>query len=118
MGVETANRSDNMKVYAAWYGGGSYAAPDWNFLESDDTEVKRTNAGAEHSHFGLEEFSSIQDAKDAFYSRSDFEPGYPCVENSSMMLFAPKSWERGGGNNFPFAELTLGPRGGVRVSIC
>ena len=85
-----------MKVYALWYGGSSYNAP---YVKDD-----------------IEEFSSIQAAKDTFWSREDFDPYYPCVEGSTMQLFFydPRLVE----DPYPDREITLGPRGGVNITPC
>jgi hypothetical protein len=84
-----------MRVYAHWYGGSSYSAPT-----NEDTE----------------EFSSIQSAKDAFWRRADFDPYYPCVEDSSMLLYFSDPRETN--DPYPDRELTLGPRGGIRSTPC
>jgi hypothetical protein len=85
-----------MKVYALWFGGSSYAYP----TVKDD----------------LEEFASIASAKRVFYSRSDHDPYYPCVEDTcEMFLFFDRPPET---DPYPDRILTLGPRGGVRVERC
>ena len=76
-----------MKVYADWYGGPNYSVPG-----PDDRE----------------EFPSIAAAKCALWARSDFDPYYPCVQDSEMHLHHAADSE------YPFAVLTIGPRGGVR----
>ena len=83
-----------MKVYALWYGGSSYAAPS---IPED-----------------IEEFDSIREARDVFESRADFDPYFPCVDESSEMhlFFADP---RESGEEYPDRVLFLGPRGGVRM---
>lgn len=76
-----------MKVYADWYGGVNYSAP---------TENDR------------EEFPSIRAAGEALWRRSDYDPYYPCVQDSEMLLY------RAADEEYPFAILTVGPRGGIR----
>ena len=83
-----------MQTYMLWYGGPSYAVGGW-----DD----------------IERFSSIKAARDAFWSRADFDPYYPCVENPEAWI-----WYRAlppqNGDLYPDAVMTMGPRGGVRVT--
>lgn len=84
-----------MKVLALWYGGSNYAAPDG------------------HNPKDCEHFDSIKDAKRSFANRADFNPYYPCVdaETCEMHLYFGPYHEDG-----PDRVLTLGKRGGVRVS--
>lgn len=77
------------RVTMLWYGGSSYAAPTM-----DDGEV----------------FRSFKSAKDAFWSRADFDPHYPCVESPEAHVFIGPEV-----TDYPDYILTLGPRGGVRV---
>jgi hypothetical protein len=98
-------------VWAQWYGGSSYVTPT-----RDD----------------LEEFSSIRQARDIFWSRADgWDPvaqlGCPCVDTddlsytnghgTEMWLFFKKPniedpyW-------YPDRILRIGPRGGVQEQIC
>lgn len=86
-----------MKVFGVWYGGPSYSVGD------------------------PEEFSSIKQAKDVFWARSDgWDPmtscGTPCVDESSMFLYGEDPEEAA--DAYPFAELVFGPRGGVRQVPC
>ena len=82
-----------MKVWALWHGGSSYAVPSI----PDD----------------LEEFTSIGAARETFWSRADWDPQYPCVENSSMVLYFHNPTEDQ--DPYPDREVTMGPRGGVQV---
>ena len=82
-----------MRVYALWYGGPSYGAPEI---------VDR------------EEFKSLASARRAYESRAEFDPYYPCVEESEMQIF--KSDPAKSTDPYPDLVLTMGPRGGVRVS--
>ena len=86
-----------LKVYAVWYGGPSYSAP----YVQDHTE----------------EFDSIQEAKDTFWRRADFDPYYPCVEDSEMQLFFYDPRDNTV-DPYPDRILTMGPRGGVRMERC
>ena len=56
-----------MIVWAQWYGGSSYACP----LHSEPTHWER--------------FKSMKQAMRVFYSRSDFDPHFPCVGNDAEM---------------------------------
>ena len=85
-----------MKVTMAWFGGSSYASP-----EGKD----------------VEHFSSLKTAKEVFQSReTDFDPYYPCVEGSSAMIWFGHLDDTT--DIYPELELTLGPKGGVRVNRC
>jgi hypothetical protein len=88
-----------MIVYMEWFGGPSYAPPT-----QDDRE----------------RFESIKDAKEAFWRRSDYEPGFPCVEDSEALLyFAGRKGDNDEtGGEYPDRRLTIGPRGGVRIERC
>lgn len=85
-----------MRCWMLWHGGSSYACPR---IPED-----------------LERFSSLTRAKEAFWSRQDGDPYYPCVESSSAFIYwRDPTDER---DPYPDLELTMGPRGGVRVSPC
>ncbi len=85
-----------MKVWALWHGGFSYAHGD-----SDD----------------VEEFDSIKDASHELRRReSGADSFYPCVEESSMVLFDydPRPLASVSGDwYYPFCSIALGPRGGI-----
>lgn len=81
-----------MKVFSLWYGGNNYSCPSME---------------------DIEEFRSIQSAKDSFWSRSDYDPYYPCVDRPEMQLYFtdPRKAE----DPYPDMLITMGPRGGVRI---
>ena len=71
----------------------------------------------------VESFSSLKAAKDAFWSRTDFDPYYPCTdETASMQIFFadPLTGDEADDDfvdcGYPDREITLGPRGGIRCS--
>ena len=82
-----------MKTFMLWYGGVNYSVGGY-----DD----------------IEEFSSLQDAKDSFWRRADFDPYYPCVEQPEAWIWF-KTMPDDNGDLYPDAVMTLGPRGGVHV---
>lgn len=86
-----------MKVYMMWHGGANYALPT-----VDDAE----------------EFSSLQAAKESFWSRADRDPFYPCVENPEAWILFSDPRENASGDVYPDRVMTLGPRGGVRIERC
>ena len=78
-----------MKVYAQFYGGYSYAVP-----YPDD----------------YEEFESIGAAKEAFRQRMDFDPKYPCTDNTArMLLFFDKPEIQ----EYPDRIIKIGRCGGI-----
>lgn len=82
-----------MRVQALWYGGSNYALPT-----QDD----------------IEEFYSLQRAKDVFESRASNRDSYfPCVSDSEMHIYFHEYTENG-----PDRILKIGPRGGVRMEKC
>lgn len=88
-----------MRVHALWYGGSNYSAPDG--YNTRDWEA----------------FASLAAARQAFESRADFDPYYPCVdrsadENAAQMhvYFAEEYHENG-----PDRIIRFGRRGGVIV---
>jgi hypothetical protein len=86
-----------VKVYALWFGGSSYSAP----------EVARDT----------EEFRSIKQAKRIFDCREDNSDGYtPCVESSEMQLFF--SDPRESSDPYPDRIIRRGKRGAVLVERC
>jgi len=85
-----------MQVWALWHGGASYAV---GTVDRD-----------------CEEFDSLRAAKRVLEARADFDPHYPCVDESSMLIWF--SDPRGVQDPYPDRELTIGPRGGVRSTIC
>lgn len=92
-----------MKVYGIFHGGCNYSK----------TITNRS----------VEEFSSIKHARDIFGSRADFDPYYPCVDESAEMhLFFsdPRNDEDSDDSlidpGYPDRVLSLGPRGGVHIS--
>ena len=96
-----------MKVYGIFHGGCNYSQ-------------NITNRS-------VEEFSSIKQARDIFESRADFDPYYPCVDESAeMQLFFsdPRNDEDETDDEslidpgYPDRVLSLGPRGGVHISRC
>lgn len=91
-----------MKVFMLWHGGSGYAPPD-QFVR-------------EH----IEEFDTVGEAIEAFRSRADFDPYYPCVEalpaeegGASAWLCFDDPYENG--DLYPDRILEFGPRGGVRM---
>lgn len=80
-----------MIVYMEWNGGSSYAVAG-----SDDRE----------------RMSSIKEAKETFWRRADYDPAFPCVEDSEAYLYFDK------GGDYPEYRLYMGPRGGVRMERC
>ena len=94
-----------MKVYGIFHGGHSYSTY-W------------TNRD-------VEQFDSIQQAKDTFWRRTDFDPYYPCTdETASMWLFFtdPRNQELAETDlidpGYPDRILELGKRGGILVTRC
>ena len=87
-----------MKVWGLWYGGSSYSVGS----VKDDTE----------------EFRSLKHAKNAFQSRADYDPYFPCVEQNetemSVWFYDPTDIR----DPYPDRILKLGPHGGVRVERC
>lgn len=83
-----------MKCIGLFYGGSSYRAPDG------------------HNPRDVERFQSLKSAADTFWSRTDFDPDYPCVDDAAEMhiYFSPEYHENG-----PDRIITLGKRGGVRI---
>jgi hypothetical protein len=84
-----------MRVYALWYGGSNYAAP----------EIK-----------DREEFRSLRAAKAAFWRRADFDPYYPCVDKEGCTMEVYRTDPAGMADSYPDLIIKLGPRGGVKVS--
>ena len=83
-----------MKVTAMWYGGSSYTTP-----YPDE----------------VEHFSGLKQAKDIFWARSDFDPYYPCVDETSEM------WVVFGVHDsieYPDCIIKFGPRGGIVIERC
>ena len=96
-------KGERMIVWTQWYGGSSYACP----LHSEPTHWER--------------FKSMKQAKRVFASRSDFDPHFPCVGNDAEMqlyFFGPSEdvepWKMR--DPYPDRILTIGPRGGVRIT--
>lgn len=85
-----------MKVWVQWYGGPNYRMPAYDEFE---------------------EFSSIKAAKDAFWCRF-YDNYYPCVseEEAEMLVYKSDPFETK--DRYPDISFTLGPRGGVRRSLC
>jgi len=85
-----------MKMFGLWFGGSSYATP-----YPDQRE----------------EFSSIQDAKDELWRRSEnWDGSTPCVDDSEMLLYRcdPATTH----DPYPDLRLFFGTRGGVRQERC
>lgn len=65
----------------------------------------------------VEHFSSLQDAKDALWRRADFDPYYPCQDESAEMVI----W-RGTLTDvtdlYPDYRLYVGPKGGIKKETC
>lgn len=85
-----------MKVWAQWYGGCNYRAP-------------------EHDEF--EEFSSIKVARDVFWSRFS-DSRFPCVSEEDAEMWVFTSDPTDGDYRYPDFSFRLGPRGGVIRSSC
>lgn len=83
-----------MKVWAAWHGGPSYAAP---YIPED-----------------LETFDSLKAAANETWRRQETsDPYYPVVEDSEMWVyFRDPTNER---DPYPDRIITIGPRGGIRI---
>ena len=81
-----------MKVTAMWFGGSSYAVP-----YPDD----------------VEHFDSLRAAKDAFWSRADFDPYYPCVDKDTTEMWI--SFGVHESIEYPDRIIKFGPRGGIVV---
>jgi len=79
-----------MRVTMLWHGGSNYAVPT-----EDDGET----------------FASLKDAKAAFWRRADFDPRFPCVENSEAWIYFGGTVH----DNGPDRILRIGTRGGVVV---
>ena len=94
-----------MKVYGIFHGGCNYS----------QTITNRD----------VEEFRSIKQARDIFESRVDFDPYYPCVDESAEMLLFfsdPRNDETDDESlidpGYPDMVLSMGPRGGVHILRC
>ena len=94
-----------MKVYGIFHGGHNYST---NWQNRD-----------------VETFKSLRQAKSVFEGRADFDPYYPCTDESAeMWLFfsdpsnADLSDEDLIDPGYPDRILQLGKRGGVLVSQC
>lgn len=82
-----------MKVSVLWFGGPNYALP----YDED-----------------IEHFSSLKDAKEAFWRRCDNDPYYPCVNaEESCMWVAVGHVDH---IEYPDEIVTMGPRGGIIVN--
>ena len=97
-----------MKVWATFHGGYNYGESWIPFLVKD-----------------VEEFDSLQSAKDTFWRRCDFDPYYPCTDESAeMQVFLANPINEDDQPNDYFADvypdriITVGPRGGIRCSRC
>lgn len=92
-----------MKTFILWHGGSSYAVGGY-----EDIEV----------------FDTLQDAKDAFRSRADFDPYYPCVSQDEPEGGGPEAWlwfkrkPEDDGDLYPEVLLQFGPRGGLITRRC
>ena len=89
-----------MIVYALWYGGSSYAAPD-QFVRRD-----------------VERFGSLREARKTFAARADRDPHYPCVNTCTPTDGGPEMWIYFSdpfeiGDAYPDRVLAFGPRGGI-----
>ncbi len=86
-----------MKVWGMWHGGSSYSHP----CVKDD----------------VESFDSLAQAKRIFEDRYRYDLRYPCVtaEASMTVWFRDPRDER---DPYPDRVIELGPRGGIRTSIC
>lgn len=87
-----------MKVYGLWYGGTSYAAPSI------------------YNRGDIEEFDSIQDAKDTLQERYENWNGYtPTVTHESEIhLFYVGPYET---QEYPDRIISFGPKGGIVFSL-
>lgn len=89
-----------MKVSMLWHGGSSYGV---GTIPED-----------------LEEFDSLKQAIRVFDARyNEFDPYYPCVDNSSSAWVFFGTIEEvsanSNGDYYPDRVLSFGPRGGVKV---
>lgn len=82
------------RYLALWYGGSNYAAPDG------------------HNPTHCEYYNSIKSAGKVLQSRSDFDPYYPCVDETTCEMHLYRGGEYH--ENGPDVVLTLGKRGGIR----
>lgn len=89
-----------MKTYGVYHGGRNYST----YWTNQD----------------VEEFDSLQSARDTFESRNDFDPHFPCTDESAEMqlfLIDPRSENSKPTDAFcdiyPDRLLTIGPRGGT-----
>lgn len=94
-----------MKVYGIFHGGSSYST----YWTNQD----------------VEEFATIQAAKNALESRHSFDPFYPCVdESASFWLFFedPRNTDLPKDSlidpGYPDRVLEVGKRGGIVCSSC
>jgi len=94
-----------MKCYGLFHGGSSYS-----------THVTNRD---------IESFSTIERAKDAFQTRIDWDPYYPCVvaEQATMMLFFEDPRTDGVeidliDPGYPDRTIMCGPKGGLIYSRC
>ena len=83
-----------MNVYAQFYGGYSYAAPYPNDYET---------------------FESIGAAKESFRQRIDFDPKYPCTDNTATMTLFFKLPET---QEYPDRIIKTGKHGGIIYEHC
>ena len=65
----------------------------------------------------VEYFDSLQSAKNAFWRRTDFDPQYPCQDNSAEMLLW-KGMLLDVEDLYPDYRLYIGPKGGVNKEDC
>ena len=92
----THTRGDVMKTFGLFHGGHNFAVG---------------------GHADIESFDSLKSAKSTFECRADFDPFYPCTdETAEMWLWFAMPEDNG--DLYPAAILTLGKRGGVRYDKC
>ena len=60
-----------------------------------------------------EEYGSLKDAMDSFAGRVDFDPYYPCTDDSAEAWIMRGRPEDNLGRDYPDWVLRLGPKGGV-----
>ena len=89
-----------MRVYGIFHGGHSYST-HWTVED-------------------IEQFNSLHHAKETFWSRTDWDPYYPCTDESAEMwifLADPVEGDILHSDLYPDRIINLGPRGGVVVRL-
>jgi hypothetical protein len=102
-------KEGKMKCYGVFYGGSSYSY----------THI--TNKS-------VEEFASLQEAQKTFWSRTNFDPHYPCTDETAEIQITFEDPRVYGKHSmlddtliefgYPDRIIRFGPRGGIIVERC